>query len=127
MGPTLDAVEHEIKPSGSDLPLPFQDLDAPEPIAADPPPVARWTAFLLVLVGGLLGGLVGFGVGDLMGGTQGWALFGAVIGGLTGAAGTGVVANLTLQAMNEWNAVEHPEAAADGEPDERNDPDAEEP
>jgi hypothetical protein len=28
---------------------------------------------------------------------------------LTGAVGVGVVANLTLRAMNEWKVVQHPE------------------
>ncbi|MEM7274452.1 MAG: hypothetical protein AAF547_15310 [Actinomycetota bacterium] len=106
-------MEHEIEPTSADLPLPFEDLVAPEPIAPDPPPTARWLAFVLILVGGLLGGLVGFGIGDLMGGTETWALVGAVLGGLTGAIGVGIVANLTLRAMNEWKAIEHPELADD--------------
>lgn len=116
-------MDQEIEPSGEDnTPLPFQDLVAPEPIEAAPPPAARWLAFALILLGGTLGALVGFGVGDVMGRTTDWAAVGAFLGGLTGAIGVGVVANLTLRAMNEWRAVEHPEAGSttdDGASDEQ--------
>ncbi len=104
-------VDHEIEPAHPDNGLlPFQDLAAPEPIDAAPPSSARLLAFLSILVGGALGAAVGYGIGDLMGGTSTWAATGALIGGLTGAIGVGVVANLTLRAMNEWRAVEHPES-----------------
>ncbi|MGH1488248.1 MAG: hypothetical protein ACRBK7_02450 [Acidimicrobiales bacterium] len=104
-------MEHDIEPAGDDNSLlPFQDLIAPKPIDAAPPASARLLAFALILVGGLLGGLVGYGVGDLMGRTANWSAVGAFGGGLTGAIGVAVVANLTLRAMNEWRAVEHPEA-----------------
>lgn len=89
--------------------MPFEDLMAPEPIDSAPPEPARWLAFAGILLGGLLGGLAGFGIGDLMGGTANWAAAGLIIGALIGAVGVGVVASLTLRAMNEWNAVEHPE------------------
>lgn len=89
--------------------LPFDDLEAPAPLDSAPPPAARWLAFLGILVGGLLGGMIGWGVGEIMGGSSTWAAVGALLGGLTGAIGVGVVANLTLRAMNEWKAVEHPE------------------
>jgi hypothetical protein len=91
-------------------PLPFQDLEAPEPLASDPPTGARWLAFGSILISGLLGATVGYGIGDLMGGTSTWAGAGALIGAVTAAVGVGVVANLTLRAMNEWQAVDHPEA-----------------
>ncbi|MGI9596640.1 MAG: hypothetical protein ACR2QK_10795 [Acidimicrobiales bacterium] len=107
-------MEHEIEPSeGENSLLPFQDLVAPEPIDAAPPTSARLLAFGAILLGGLLGAVVGYGVGDLMGQSSNWAAIGAFVGGLTGAVGCGVVANLTLRAMNEWRAVEHPEAEAD--------------
>jgi outer membrane lipoprotein SlyB len=103
-------VSDEIEPIGGErAPLPFEDLAAPEPIEADPPPSARIAAFGSVLLGGLLGGLVGYGVGDVMFRDDLWAAVGALLGALTGAIGVGVVANLTLRAMNEWNAVNHPE------------------
>ena len=105
-------MDHEIEPSrdGREL-LPFQDLVAPQPIPATPPPRARWLAFAFILLGGALGATLGFGVGDVMGGSSAWAAVGALLGGLTGAVGVGVVSNLTLRAMNEWRAVEHPEAS----------------
>ncbi len=108
----LDTVDHEIEPSdGNHDLLPFEDLAVPEPIDSAPPASARWLAFVAILLGGGLGAVVGYGVGDLMGGSSTWAAVGALVGGLTGAAGVGVVANLTLRAMNEWHAVDHPEAA----------------
>ena len=100
----------DIEPVGGDrAPLPFEDLAAPEPLAADPPKAARLAAFGSILLGGLLGGLVGYGVGDVMFRNDTWAAVGALVGAITGAVGVGVVANLTLRAMNEWNAVQHPE------------------
>ena len=103
-------MDHEIEPADErPTPLPFEDLHAPAPLASDPPAGARWLAFVLILVGGGLGAMVGYGIGDLMGGSSTWAAVGALLGGLTGAIGVGVVANLTLRAMNEWKAVEHPE------------------
>lgn len=103
-------MDDEIEPVGQDrAPLPFEDLVAPRPVAADPPATARWLAFGLVLAGGILGAMVGYGVGDVMFRDSTWAGVGALLGGLTGAGGVGVVANLTLRAMGEWRAVDHPE------------------
>lgn len=103
-------MDDEIEPVAPDrTPLPFEDLVAPRPVAADPPGMARWLAFGLILVGGILGAMVGYGVGDVMARDSTWAAVGALLGALTGAIGVGVVANLTLRAMNEWQAVEHPE------------------
>ena len=65
--------------------LPFEDLVAPEPLAADPPAVARFAAFGLILLGGALGALVGYGVGDVMYRDQTWAAVGALLGAITGA------------------------------------------
>lgn len=110
-------MDHEIEPAPDDGNLlPFQDLIAPQPIKATPPPNARWFAFAAILLGGLLGAGVGFGVGDVMTGSSTWAAVGALLGGLTGAVGVGVVSNLALRAMNEWKAVEHPEAAEEDRP-----------
>ena len=91
--------------------LPFEDLVAPEPLKSAPPQIARWLALGSTLLAGLLGGMVGYGVGDLTtsGSSLGAALGGA-LGGITAAVGVGIVANLTLRAMHEWKAVEHPEA-----------------
>ena len=37
---------------------------------------------------------------------------GAFLGGVGGATGVGIIAQLTLRAMGEWNAVNHPEATS---------------
>ncbi len=106
----LVEVDDEIEPVEPERsPLPFEDLAAPQPVEADPPASARILAFGSVLLGGVLGGLVGYGVGDVMFRDDLWAAVGALLGALTGAIGVGVVANLTLRAMNEWNAANHPE------------------
>lgn len=105
-----DSASSAIEAARSASPMPFENLQAPAPIDSSPPEPARWLAFAGVLVGGLLGGLIGFGVGDLMGGTDVWSAVGALIGGIGGAVGVGIIAQLTLRAMGEWNAVHHPEA-----------------
>ncbi|MDH3680610.1 MAG: hypothetical protein OEV40_11735 [Acidimicrobiia bacterium] len=113
--PPIDRSEHatgssEIESRPDDSPLLYTDLDAPKPSDADPPPQARWLAFGSILLGGLLGGLIGYGTGDLMSSSSVIAALGAVGGAALGALGVGVVAGLTLRAMNEWHAVEHPES-----------------
>lgn len=90
--------------------MPFDSLTAPDPINATPPATARWLGFGSILLGGVLGGMIGWGTGDVLGDTTTWAAIGGLIGAVCGAAGVGVVATLTLRAMNEWNAVQHPEA-----------------
>lgn len=90
--------------------MPFDSLDAPEPLPAAPPPTARWLGFASILLGGVLGGAIGWGTGDVLGGTNTWAAIGALVGAVSCAIGVGIVATLTLRAMNEWNAVHHPEA-----------------
>lgn len=89
--------------------LPFDGLVAPAPLPSAPPVAARWLAFVGILVGGLLGALIGYGVLDLFTGSANWAALGALLFGIGGAAGLGVVTSLTLRAMNEWNEVRHPE------------------
>lgn len=104
-----DGDARAVEPAAPADPVPFENLAIPEPIDATPPEPARWLAFAAIVLGGLLGGLIGFGVGDLLGGSTNWAAVGAFIGGVGGAIGVGIVATLTLRAMNEWNAVNHPE------------------
>lgn len=88
----------------------YTDLEAPRPAAAAPPEPARYLAFLGIVLGGLLGGLIGWGVADLLTSTALWAGVGAIVGGVSGAVGVGIIAGLTLRAMNEWRSVRHPEA-----------------
>ena len=90
--------------------MPFESLTAPQPIRAAPPARARWLGFAAILLGGVLGGMIGWGTGDVLGQTTSWAAIGALIGAVFGAVGVGIVATLTLRAMNEWNAVQHHEA-----------------
>ena len=61
----------------------------------------------------LLGGLIGYGVADLLTGSQVLAATGWLLFGVGGAVGVGIVAALTLRAMNEWREVQHPEADED--------------
>jgi hypothetical protein len=90
--------------------LPFDALRAPQPVPASPPTTARWLGFAAIVVGGILGGAIGWGIGDVLGQTDLWAAIGALVGAVSCAIGVGIVATLTLRAMNEWNAVHHPEA-----------------
>lgn len=98
---------------GDKSPLPFEDLVAPTPLRSAPPMQARWLALCSTLLAGLLGGLVGYGIGDLMGRTSTWAAIGGAIGAIIAAGGVGIIANLTLRAMNEWKSVDHPEQESD--------------
>ncbi len=95
--------------------MPFDGLVAPAPLAPDPPPTARYGAFAAIAIGGLLGFGIGYGVGDLLGSSSTWAAVGAIIGAVTGSVGVGIVANLTLRAMGEWNEVKHPERSHDSQ------------
>ncbi len=66
------------------------------------------------MLGGGLGALIGYGTGDVLGGSDLWAAIGAMIGAIFAAVGVGIVVSLTLRAMGEWNAVQHPEAGGRG-------------
>ena len=89
--------------------MPFESLTAPQPLNSAPPAQARWLGFAGIVLGGVLGGMIGWGTGDVLGQTTSWAATGALIGAVCGAIGVGIVATLTLRAMNEWHAVQHPE------------------
>jgi uncharacterized membrane protein YedE/YeeE len=99
-----------LVPSADSPLLPYGDLRAPRPAPAAPPPPARWLAFAGIVLGGLLGGLIGWGVADLLSEGALWPAVGGLVGGVAGAVGVGIIAGLTLQAMNEWRSVRHPEA-----------------
>lgn len=99
-----------LRPSDEQTPLLYTDLEAPPPADPTPPAAARWLAFGSILVGGLLGGLIGYGTADLMVDSSLVVAIGGLIGAIAGAVGVGVVAGLTLRAMNEWNSIEHPES-----------------
>jgi hypothetical protein len=100
----------QVQPRTDDSPLLYTDLDAPEPVDPSPPAAARWLAFGSILVGGLLGGLIGYGTADLMVDSSALVALGGFLGAVAGAVGVGVVAGLTLRAMNEWKSIDHPES-----------------
>ena len=100
-----------IESNGSS-PMPFEDLVQPRPSAPTPPESARWAAFAGVLVGGLLGGLIGYGTSDLLSDVDLWIGLGTMFGAAFGAIGVGVMSALTLRAMSEWKATQHPEGPA---------------
>lgn len=95
--------------SSTDGVLPYEGFTAPAPLPSAPPTAARWLAFASILLGGLLGGLIGFGTSDLLGFPRWGSSLIAIAFAIGGAVGVGIVAQLTLRAMNEWNAVHHPE------------------
>jgi hypothetical protein len=100
--------------------------------SALPSVLARWLAFVAILVGGLCGGLIGWSVTDLQCGSGAhgtvvigststtapttttttpahrdsgcttWNAGGGLIGAIVGAGGTAVVSVLVLRAMAEW-------------------------
>jgi predicted lipid-binding transport protein (Tim44 family) len=108
----LDSEQSVSLPDASSV-MPFEGLRAPQPLPSSPPETARWLAFAGIVVGGLLGGLIGYGVADLLTGSQVLAATGGLLFGVGGAVGVGIVAALTLRAMNEWREVQHPEADED--------------
>jgi hypothetical protein len=107
-GDASAAIEATSAPSASS-PLLFHDLSAPQATDPTPPVGARVLAFGSILLGGLLGALIGYGTADLMAESSVVAALGGLIGAAAGAIGVGVVASLTLRAMNEWHATQHPE------------------
>lgn len=107
--PTIEPAEPAEQDEDA-VALPFESLRVPQPINASPPLQARILSFLGVVVGGFLGALIGYGVTDLL--TEGnsvLAALGALVGGVGCAIGVGIIVSLTLRAMNEWNAVQHPD------------------
>ncbi len=95
--------------SSAGSPMPFEGLEQPLPTAPTPPVSARWAAFAGILVGGLLGGMIGYGTSDLLSDVDLWIGLGTMAGAAFGAIGVGVMSALTLRAMSEWKATQHPE------------------
>lgn len=95
--------------SGGNSPMPFDGLNQPQPSAPTPPESARWAAFAGIVTGGLLGGLIGYGTADLLSDDDLWIGLGTMAAAAIGAIGVGVMASLTLRAMGEWKATQHPE------------------
>jgi uncharacterized membrane protein YuzA (DUF378 family) len=105
----IEPDEDPASPGGPDQLTPFTGLAAPSPLDTEPPAAARWLAFSGIIIGGILGGMIGFGTADLLGAAEWLSALSAVAFAVGGAAGVGIVAQLTLRAMSEWRAVPHPE------------------
>ena len=92
------------------------DQRATVPPDSSPSPLARVLAFSAVIVAGVCGGLIGFAVMEL--GCDGGCPTTAGLVGLgtaiLAAAGTGIVAVLTLRAAAEWRAQQLPGSAGPG-------------
>ena len=92
------------------------DQRATVPPDSSPSLLARVLAFAAVIVAGVCGGLIGFAVMDL--GCDGGCTTTAGLAGLgasiLAAAGTGIVAVLTLRAAAEWRAQQPPGSAGHG-------------
>ena len=90
------------------------------PPDSSPSLLARVLAFSAIIVAGVCGGLIGYAVTDL-GCDRGCTTAAGLVGlgaAVAAAAGTGIVAVLTLRAAAEWRARQPPAAAgpADGGP-----------
>jgi len=98
-----------VAPRAAGSPMPFEDLEQPKPVAPTPPESARWIAFVGVLVGGLLGALIGYGTMDILSDSELSIGLGTLVAAAIGAVGVGILASLTLRAMSEWKATQHPQ------------------
>ena len=80
------------------------DVTNERPLSALPSPLARILAFSSILVGGLAGALLGHKLVDIQyDGTSTTPLgLGLLIGAITTAGGTAVIAVLVLRASGEW-------------------------
>ena len=87
----------------------------PRRASALPSVQARVLAFIAILVAGLAGAAIGGSVVNIEchGSCTTPVGLGAVVGGATGAGGTGVVATLTLRAMGEWKRISDEELEAE--------------
>ena len=103
----------DLTPIGSsgNSPMPFEHLNQPQPTPPTPPEGARWAAFAGIVVGGFLGGLIGYGTADLLTDSDLSIGLGTMFAAAVGAIGVGIMASLTLRAMGEWKATQHPEGA----------------
>lgn len=77
------------------------------PLSALPSPLARITAFVSILLGGLGGALIGYTLVDIQyDGASATPLgLGLVIGAIVAAGGTAIIAVLVLRATGEWRDI----------------------
>jgi hypothetical protein len=76
-------------------------------LSALPSPLARAVGFVAILLGGLAGGLIGWAFVELQctGDCAVPAALGALVGSVSAALGTAVIAVLVLRAMGEWRQL----------------------
>lgn len=81
--------------------------DSSAPLSALPSVTARVLAFVAICIGGLAGGLIGFALADVQctGTCTVPHALGIVVGSISCAAGTAVVAILVLRALGEWREL----------------------
>jgi hypothetical protein len=87
-----------------------------EPLSALPPPKARVTAFVAILLGGFAGGLIGYTLVKLQcdGTCSTQRGLGALFGAIVAAIGMSIVAVLVLRALGEWKEIERRERDGSG-------------
>lgn len=88
------------------------------PLSALPSPLARGVAFASIVLAGLCGALIGWSFVDLQceGDCTTAGGIGAIVGGISAAAGVSIVAVLTLRAMGEWKRIKEDEIYNENEP-----------
>ena len=84
------------------------DAPSDRPLSALPSRLARIVAFVSILLAGLSGGLIGWALVDLQctGDCGLLAGIGLLMGAVSAAVGTAVVAVLVLRALGEWREIE---------------------
>lgn len=83
-------------------------VDSPAGLSALPSRLARWVAFIAILIGAGAGGLIGWALVDVQctGSCGTPRALGAGIGAIVAAIGTAVVSVLVLRAMGEWREIQ---------------------
>lgn len=79
----------------------------PRPLSALPSPLARFVAFVSILLAGLAGGIIGYALVDIQYDGDRDAILGVgmLAGSLVAAGGTAIIAVLVLRAVGEWRDI----------------------
>lgn len=77
------------------------------PLSALPSPLARFVAFVSILLAGLAGGIIGYALVDIQyDGNRDVVLgIGVLAGSVVAAGGTAIIAVLVLRAVGEWRDI----------------------
>ena len=77
------------------------------PLSALPSPVARFAAFVSILLAGLAGGIIGYALVDIQydGNSDIVLGLGVLAGSIITAGGTAIIAVLVLRAIGEWRDI----------------------